>query len=274
MSARVSGRLSAALAAALALALILGVALGPLLLGDLGIRADFSARNLAPLAGHPFGTDQMGRDILARALHGLALSLQVGLLAAGLSVLISTLMALASGLGRRADQLAGFVTDGFLAMPHLMLLILLCFAFGGGTSAVILAVAISHWPRLARILRAELLQIRAAPYVETARALGRSRLQITWHHILPHLLPQMLVGFLLMFPHAILHEAALTFLGFGLEPSRPAIGVMLSEAMRHISAGRWWLALFPGLMLLALVLSFEMLGNALRRLISPREAQC
>lgn len=269
-----NGRQSAAFAAGLALFLIAATALLPFVLGDLGLRADFSARNLAPAAAHPFGTDQMGRDILARSLHGLALSLQIGLLAAGISVALSALMAMASGLGRRADQIAAFVTDGFLAMPHLMLLILLAFAFGGGTTAVILAVAISHWPRLARILRAELLQIRAAPYVETARALGRTRLHITRAHILPHLLPQMLVGFLLMFPHAILHEAALTFLGFGLEPSRPAIGVMLSEAMRHISAGRWWLALFPGLMLLGLVLSFEMLGTALRRLLSPREAQC
>ena len=135
-------------------------------------------------------------------------------------------------------------------------------------------MAISHWPRLARILRAELLQVQAAPYVETSRALGRSRAFAIRHHILPHMAPQMLVGFLLMFPHAILHEAGLTFLGFGLEPSRPAIGVMLSEAMRQISAGRWWLALFPGLMLLAMVLTFEALGSSLRRLTFPREAQC
>src|SRR5690606_8552954 len=91
-------------------------------------------------------------------------------------------------------------------------------------------------------------------------------------HIMPHLLPQMLVGFLLMFPHAILHEAAMTFLGFGLEPSRPAIGVMLSEATRFISAGRWWLAVFPGLALLIMVLCFDTIGNGLRRLISPKEA--
>ncbi|WP_201742218.1 ABC transporter permease [Mangrovicoccus ximenensis] len=139
---------------------------------------------------------------------------------------------------------------------------------------MILAVAVSHWPRLARILRAELKQVQAAPFVETSLALGRSRLHVARHHILPHLAPQILVGGLLMFPHAILHEAGLTFLGFGLEPSRPAIGVMLSEAMRHLSAGRWWLGLFPGAMLMAMVLAFEMLGSAARRLASPREAQC
>lgn len=256
------------------LGLILALVLAALALGDSGIRADFTARNLPPLASHPFGTDQMGRDMLARSLHGLALSLRVGLIAAALSVILAGLVAMVSGLGPWPDRLAGFVTDAMLAMPHLMLLILLSFAFGGGTGAVIFAVAISHWPRLARILRAELVQLQAAPFVEVSRALGRSRLFLVWHHILPHLLPQMLVGFLLMFPHAILHEAGLTFLGFGLEPSRPAIGVMLSDAMRHISAGRWWLAVFPGLMLLGLVLTFEGLGSSLRRLTSPREGQC
>ncbi|MTH78387.1 ABC transporter permease [Paracoccus aestuariivivens] len=269
-----NGRVGALLAALLAAMLIVAIALAPAGLGETGIRADFAARNLAPQSGHLFGTDQMGRDMLARSLHGLALSLEIGLIAAGLSVAIAILMATLSGLGRGTDRIAGFVTDAMLAMPHLMLLILISFALGGGTAAVVIAVAISHWPRLARILRAELLQVAAAPYIETSRALGRSRVFIIRHHILPHLLPQALVGFLLMFPHAILHEAGLTFLGFGLEPSRPAIGVMLTEAMRHISAGRWWLALFPGAMLLALVLAFETLGSALRRLITPREAQC
>lgn len=269
-----NGRQSALLTAGLAATLIAGVALSARLLVEAGTSADFTARNLAPALSHPFGTDQMGRDMLARSVTGLALSLRVGLMAAGLSVLLATFMAMVSGLGRQADRVAGFVTDAMLAMPHLMLLILLSFALGGGTAAVIIAVAISHWPRLSRLLRAELLQVSVAPYVETSRALGRSRLFILRRHILPHLAPQMLVGFLLMFPHAILHEAGLTFLGFGLEPSRPAIGVMLSDAMRHISAGRWWLAFFPGAMLLCMVLAFEAMGSAARRLISPREAQC
>ncbi len=267
-------RVSTLLLALLALSLIMGIALASWIVGNAGIHSDFAARNLGPQAGHVFGTDQMGRDLLARSLHGLALSLRIGLIASALSVALAALVAMASGLGSVADAVAGFVTDAMLAMPHLLLLLLISFALGGGSGAVIIAVAISHWPRLARILRAELLQIASAPYVETSRALGCSRVFVIRHHILPHLLPQMLVGFLLMFPHAILHEAGLTFLGFGLEPSRPAIGVMLSDAMRHISVGRWWLALFPGTMLLAMVLAFEALGGAIRRLTDPREAQC
>lgn len=268
-----NGRLLSLCAAGLALGVILAVLSGSWSLGSAGMTADFSARQLPPSAAHLFGTDHMGRDLFARSLHGLALSLQIGLTAALLSGAISLAVAASSALGPRADAVARFVTDAMLSMPHLLLLLLLSFTLGGGTSAVVMAIALSHWPRLARLLRAELLEVNSSPYVETAWALGRSRQHILFTHILPHLWPQFLAGVLLMFPHAILHEAGLTFLGFGLEPSTPAIGVMLSDAMRHVSAGRWWLALCPGAMLLALVLAFEALGTAVQRLLSPQEEQ-
>lgn len=260
-------------AAGVAAAALLGIALAAWGLGEAGVRADFAARNLSPSAAHPFGTDQMGRDVLARTLHGLALSLWIGLIASALSTGIALALAMLSGLGRRADAAAGFLTDATLGMPHMVLLILVSFALGGGATAVVVAVAVSHWPRLARILRAELLQVLSSAYVEAARGFGRSRLHVLRRHVLPHLLPQMLVGFLLMFPHAILHEAGLSFLGFGLEPSRPAIGVMLSEAMRSLGAGRWWLAVFPGAALLGMVLCFEAVGGGVRRAVDPREGQ-
>lgn len=268
-----NGRIRAFLSALFALAVIIGVTISAWLYGDIGIRADFAIRNIPPSFSHWFGTDQMGRDMFARTMHGLALSLRVGIFAASLSVVIALLIVLISGFGKAADAICGFITDGMLAMPHLVLLILISFALGGGTGAVIIAVAISHWPRFARILRAELIQVRAAPWVEASRSFGKSRSFILINHIIPHLLPQMLVGFLLMFPHAILHEAGLTFLGFGLEPSRPAIGILLSDAMKNIMGGRWWLAVFPGLALLIMVLCFDVLANGIRRLISPREAQ-
>ncbi|OWJ79104.1 ABC transporter permease [Haematobacter missouriensis] len=269
----ITGRGRAAVTGLCVALLLFGLVVASLLPGQGGLAADFGQRNLPPSLTHPFGTDAMGRDMLGRVVSGLVLSLRIGLLAAGMSVVIAALMAGAAALGRWPDRAAGFVTDVMLALPHLLLLVLLSFAFGGGTGAVIWAVALSHWPRLARILRAELLQLQAAPYVEASRGFGRSRLFILRHHILPHLVPQMLVGFLLMFPHAILHEAGLTFLGFGLEPSRPAIGVMLAEAMRHLSAGRWWLGVFPGLALLAMVLAFDALGSAAERLANPKEGR-
>lgn len=268
-----NGRIRALLSALFALTVIIGVTISAWLYGDIGIRADFAIRNIPPSFSQWFGTDQMGRDMFARTMHGLALSLRVGIFAASLSVVIALLIVLISGFGKAADAICGFITDGMLAMPHLVLLILISFALGGGTGAVIIAVAISHWPRFARILRAELIQVRAAPWVEASRSFGKSRSFILINHIIPHLLPQMLVGFLLMFPHAILHEAGLTFLGFGLEPSRPAIGILLSDAMKNIMGGRWWLAVFPGLALLIMVLCFDVLANGIRRLISPREAQ-
>ncbi|MBB3950508.1 ABC transporter permease [Aureimonas jatrophae] len=259
----------AALPAA-ALALVIGVAAASVLAAEPARLTNFGLRLLPPGAAHPFGTDALGRDLLARTLAGLGTSLRVGLVAAGLSTALAIVMALASGIGRRADAAVCFLVDAFLGLPHLVLLILVSFALGGGTSAVIVAVAVTHWPRLTRVLRAELLQIREAEFVTLSLGFGRSKGFVLLHHVLPHLVPQALVGFVLLFPHAILHEAGLTFLGFGLEPSRPAIGILLSDAMRTLAAGRWWLAVFPGLALLALVLAFDTLGNGLRRLLDPR----
>ncbi|BCP55920.1 peptide ABC transporter permease [Kaistia sp. 32K] len=271
---RLNGRIVAAVVAGSGLAVVLGVLIAAALLGQSGIRADFAARLLPPSLAHPFGTDPMGRDMLARTLKGLAVSLKVGLLAATISVVIATALALAAAtLGRAADAVVSFLVDATMGLPHLVLLILISFALGGGTTAVIIAVAVTHWPRLTRILRAEILQLRHADFVVASRRFGKSWGFIARRHFLPHLAPQMLVGLVLLFPHAILHEAGLTFLGFGLEPSQPAIGILLSESMRYLTAGRWWLGLFPGLSLLLVVLCFDAIGNGLRTLTDPRASQ-
>lgn len=242
--------------------------------GQYGIDADFSTRLLGPSLAHPAGTDQLGRDMFARTLHGLSLSFWVGLIAACGSVVIAMLLALvATTGGRLADEAVSFLIDAAMGLPHFVLLILISFGLGGGTTAVIIAVAVTHWPRLTRILRAELLQLREAEFVQASRHFGKSWFYIGRHHFLPHLLPQLLVGLVLLFPHAILHEAGLTFIGFGLEPSKPAIGVLLSDSMRYLSAGKWWLGLFPGLALLLVVLSFDAIGNGLRLLTDPRQEQ-
>lgn len=242
--------------------------------GHCGIDADFSTRLLGPSWSHIAGTDQLGRDMFARTLHGLALSFWVGLLAASLSVVIAMLLSLlATTCGRLADEAVSFLVDAAMGLPHLVLLILVSFSLGGGTMAVIIAVAVTHWPRLTRILRAELLQLRHAEFVHVSRGFGKSWFYIGRHHFLPHLVPQLLVGLVLLFPHAILHEAGLTFIGFGLEPSKPAIGVLLSDSMRYLTAGKWWLGLFPGLALLTVVLCFDAIGNGLRLLTDPRQEQ-
>lgn len=154
-------------------------------------------------------------------------------------------------------------------MPHLVTLILIAFVLGGGAKGVVIGIALTHWPTLTRVLRAEILQIKSAEYVEISKKLGKSRMWIIRKHYLPHLLPQLFVGFILLFPHAILHESAITFLGFGLSPEQPAIGIILSESMKYLSTGIWWLAFFPGLSLIVMVAIFDAFGNNLRKLIYP-----
>lgn len=241
---------------------------------------DFSAKSLAPSLGlggapaHPFGTDWMGRDMLARTLVGLSTSVFVGLLAAACSSVIALVLGAVAALGgRAADTVVSWLIDLVMGIPHIVLLILVSYALGRGFWGVTVAVALTHWPSLARVLRAEILQLRRRPYLELSRALGVSRVHVALDHMLPAVLPQLLVGLVLMFPHAILHEASITFLGFGLSPDEPAIGVILSEAMRYLSAGSWWLAVFPGLALLLVVLAFDRLGTLLRRLVDARSVQ-
>ena len=257
----------------LAVALLIGVVAGGLLPGDEKLATDFDQKNLAPSLVHPFGTDWLGRDMLTRTLGGLTLSLAVGLLASTISVLIALVLGMAAAtLGRVVDGVVTWLVDLFLGIPHLVIIILIAFTLGGGTMGVIVAVALTHWPSLTRVIRAEVLQLRTAEFVQISRRLGRTRWWIARRHLLPHLVPQIFVGFVLLFPHAILHEAAITFLGFGLSPHQPAVGILLSESMRHLLTGCWWLALFPGLALLIMVRTFYILGDNLCLLTDPRAA--
>lgn len=271
---RLGVRERASLRGLLCLAAVAGVVLAALWQGDAAGALDPARRLSPPSAAHWFGTDALGRDLFARTLAGLALSLWVGLLASAISTIVAALLALlAVAGGRVADAIVAYVVDMALGLPHLMLLILVSFALGGGSTAIVIAVALTHWPRLTRILRAELLQVLQADYVHASRRFGKSWSFVARAHLAPHMTPHMFVGFLLLFPHAILHEAGLTFLGFGFEPTRPAIGVLLAESLRTLTAGHWWLGLFPGLSLIALVLLFDMLAGALRDVLSPTEGQ-
>ncbi|MBD2341599.1 ABC transporter permease [Calothrix sp. FACHB-156] len=239
-----------------------------------GLEITLPERNLAPSLAHPFGTDWLGRDMLTRTLHGLSLSLWVGLLTATVSAVIGLILGtLSATLGGKVDAVIVWVIDVFFSLPHLVLIILVAFAMGGGTQGLIIAIALTHWPSLARLLRAEVLQLKSAAYVQLSAKLGHSPLWIACHHILPHLIPQFLVGLILLFPHAILHEAGLTFLGLGISAQTPAIGIILSESMRYLSAGYWWLAVLPGAALLIAVQTFDILGQSLRALLDPKTSQ-
>ena len=263
--------LAACVVAALALACV--VAMGLAVRVDAST-ADFSLKNLAPCLEHPFGTDRMGRDMLLRTLAGLSTSVFVGIAAASLSSIIALALGSAAALGGRAvDAAVTWLVDLCMGIPHIVLLILISYAIGKGFWGVAIGVALTHWPSLTRVIRAEILQCRESSYVAVARSLGRSRAYIAVRHMVPYVLPQFLVGLILLFPHAILHEASITFLGFGLSSEQPAIGVILNESMSYLSAGMWWLAIFPGLALVGIVLLFDVCGASLRRLVDPQSSQ-
>ncbi len=255
----------------LALAVVLAVFVLGGMLGPTAADADLSIRNQPPSGAHWFGTDQYGRDMLARTLVGLRLSLVVGTSAAVASGLIAAVLALiAVAGGELGRSVVNWLVDLFLALPHLVLLIMISFALGGGTTAVIIAIAVTHWPRLTRVLVAVATESLAGDHVAISRSLGHSRWYVARRHLAPTLLPHLSVGIVLMFPHAILHEAALSFLGLGVDPATPTVGILLSESMRSLSAGYWWLALLPGLALLVLVKLIDTIGNGLRALTDPR----
>ncbi|SDD96526.1 peptide/nickel transport system permease protein [Paenibacillus sp. UNCCL117] len=228
------------------------------------------SKNLAPSLDHLFGTDWLGRDMFTRTIKGLRLSLAVGAFASLLSVLIAIVMGVcAATFGKAVDAVISWVIDLFIGMPHLVFMVLICFIAGGGIYGIVLGVSLTHWTALARLVRSEVLQIKNAEYIQISRSCGKSPWYIARKHMLPYIFPQVMIGFLLMFPHVILHEAALTFLGFGLSPQTPAIGIILSEAMSHISTGKWWLVVFPGLLLVVVVKSFDNIGEQVRILMEP-----
>ncbi len=247
------------------------VFLGAWLYGRQGEVTNLTLRKISPGWGQPFGTDWLGRDMFARTLQGLRLSLGIGLLAATCSAIIALILGLAAAtLGKTVDVVITWLADAGMATPHLVLLILISFACGGGAKGIIIAVAASHWPALTRVIRAEVMQLRTSDYVRLSRRLGKKPVWIARHHLLPHVVPQFLVGLLLLFPHAILHAAGLTFLGFGMSPHIPEIGTLLSESMRYLSSGMWWLAVAPGLTLVVSVMAFDLLGNNVRALLDPK----
>jgi peptide/nickel transport system permease protein len=244
------------------------------LVGDIAITTNFTQKNFLPHMAHPFGTDWLGRDMLARTLKGMSISIYIGLFASVISAVIAAILgAAAATLGKKVDAIITWFIDLVMGIPHLLLLILISYALGRGTFGVVVAVAISHWPVLTRIIRGEILQLKEANYIKIAGKLGQSKMKIVVKHMIPHVLPQFLVGLVLLFPHAILHEAALTFLGFGLPPEQPGIGIILSESMKYLSLGMWWLALFPGMVLMTTVLLFDLVGGSLRKMIDPHSAQ-
>lgn len=231
---------------------------------------DVKSKNILPSVNHLFGTDWLGRDMFARSIYGLKLSMSIGLMTSVVSVAIALTLGSISALGGKfLDGFVSWIIDLFIGMPHLVFMVLLSFMVGGGKNGIILGVGLTHWPSLARLIRSKILQVKSENYIQISKQMGASRFEIFKEHIFPHLLPQVIVGFILLFPHVILHESALTFLGFGLSPQTPAMGIILSEGMGYISTGSWWLILLPAILLIMLVKCFGVIGEKLELLLNP-----
>lgn len=263
-------RHTALLSLILALLVLISLSLVGLFLPSELYQPNFSAKSLPPSFEHFFGTDFMGRDMFWRTIKGLSTSIWIGVLATIVSSIMAVIIGLCAGtMGKWVDSAVNWTVNLFLSIPHLVFQVLLCVIMGKGIRGITFAVIITHWPMLARIVRAEVLILRASHYIHASQKLGKSRTWIAVHHIAPHIFPQFLIGLVILFPHAIMHEASITFLGFGIPPEIPAIGSILSESMGFLTSGMWWLAVLPGLSLLGVVLLFEVIGEQVKRLLDP-----
>ncbi len=259
---------------AVLLVLLLAVYGAGILIPQEAVATDFIHARQSPSWQHPFGTDNLGRDILMRTLKGMSVSVTVGIAASCVSAVIGILIGTAAAAGSRLlDGVINWLIDLMMGIPHTVFIILISFALGRGLRGLLAGIAATHWTSLARLIRGEVLQLRSQQYIAVSRRMGKSHTWIMVHHMLPHLAPQFVVGLILMFPHAILHEASISFLGYGLSPEQPAVGIILAESMTYLSSGMWWMAVFPGMALVLTVWLIDRLGENLRRVIDPYSAQ-
>jgi peptide/nickel transport system permease protein len=224
-----------------------------------------------PSWAHPFGTDDVGRDLLLRCVYGLRVSLLVGLVAALTATVIGTAIgALAGAFGGWTDRVVMRVVDALSSIPHLLLGIFIVAMFRPGVWPVIISVALTHWISTARIVRSEVLSLRSRPFIDAAVSGGASRTRVIVRHLLPGVLPQAGLAAVLMVPHAMWHESALSFLGLGLPAHQASLGNLVQSARGSLLAGDWWPTLFPGLFLIVPTLALAGLAGAWRDRINPR----
>ncbi|MFE9940028.1 ABC transporter permease [Streptomyces hirsutus] len=260
-------RVSAALVAVTALAVLL---VPPLVQLDQQA-VDLASKLLPPSWAHPFGTDDVGRDLLLRCVYGLRVSLLVGVVAALTATVIGTAVgATAGALGGWVDRLVMRLVDTISSVPHLLLGIFIVAMFRPGVWPVVVSVAATHWLSTARIVRAEVLSLRSRPYIDAAVSGGASRWRVVLRHLLPGVLPQAGLAAVLMIPHAMWHESALSFLGLGLPTHTASLGTLIQGARGTLLAGQWWPTLFPGLFLIIPTLAIAGLAGVWRERINPR----
>ncbi|HEU4698815.1 MAG TPA: ABC transporter permease [Gemmatimonadales bacterium] len=268
------GRPGGRLGTLLLLGIVAAVALGPFLLPDPAAQPDIlGGANLAPGAGHLFGTDQLSRDVLARVVAGGRVSLAVGGLAALLSATLGLLVGLAAGYrGGAVDAVLMRLVDAALVVPRLFLLLLLLAAWERvPLAALVVVIGATGWFATSRLVRAEVLRLKAEPFVLAAEALGAGGRRIIFRHLLPNALGPLVVAATLGVGEVILLEAGLSFLGLGIQPPTPSWGGMIYDAKDVLVTAPWG-SVFPGLAIVLTVLAVHLVGDALHAALDPREA--
>ena len=267
---RLSQRKSALVGLAVVLFMVFVALFAPLLAPYDPAAQTWTAVRKAPSAAHWFGTDEAGRDVLSRIIWGARASLMAGLTSVGIAMAVGVPLGLAAGfLGGLVDGFISRLTDAMLACPFLILAIALAAFLGPSLTNAMLAIGITATPFFIRLTRGQVLSIKGEDYVEAARSLGNPQWRIAIRHVLPNILPQLMVQATLTIATAIIAEASMSFLGLGLQPPAPSWGSMLNSAQRFLGTAPW-MAMWPGLAIFATVLSFNLLGDGLRDALDPR----
>jgi peptide/nickel transport system permease protein len=268
---RLGRRKAALFGLAVVLGFVLLALLAPWVAPEDPLATSWSALRKAPSAAHWFGTDEIGRDVLSRVVWGSRASLLAGLVSVSISLLLGVPIGLAAGfLGGFVDALISRLTDAFLACPFLILAIALAAFLGPSLSNAMIAIGISATPVFVRLTRAQVLNLLVEDYVEAARAVGNPPWRIAWRHIMPNVLAPLVVQATLAIAAAVIAEASLSFLGLGQQPPAPSWGSMLNTAKNYVDNAPW-MAIWPGLAIFLLVLSFNLLGDGLRDALDPRQ---
>ena len=234
------------------------------------VATSWSAVRAAPSPAHWFGADELGRDVLSRIIWGTRASILAGVVSVSISLALGVPNGMLAGyLGRWVDALISRVTDAMLACPFLILAIALAAFLGPSLTNAMIAIGISATPIFIRLTRAQVLAAKAEDYVEAARALGNPHLRIALRHILPNIVAPLIVQATLAIAAAVIAEASLSFLGLGQQPPAPSWGSMLNTARNYVDQAPW-MAIWPGVSIFLLVLSFNLLGDGLRDALDPR----
>ena len=251
--------------------MLLTALLAPVVTGAMGLdpySAVVRDRLKPPSAAHPFGTDNLGRDIFARVLYGARISMTIGLVVGLLSAVIGTTLGLYASTNKVLDNVLMRLCDGLKAIPNILLAITLMAVLGANMHNVIISLTVVSIPGVARIARSQALLVREQTYVEAMRAAGAGKNRILWRHVLPNILSPVIVQMTFNFASAIISEASLSFLGAGIPIPAPSWGGMLNEARAYIYTG-WWMIAFPAVFTMLSVLGFNLFGDGLRDLIDP-----